>query len=135
VVSELFKDLPQWAGTVPQWGLFLVLCIAVVRTSPHWLETWSAMRVARSNRNAERIRELETQVRSCRAECDEKIANLHNEIYGLRTQRNAEQAGMLRAILSTIDSPALRKQLDLIESLEIGLRASPSKEDIDAKRS
>jgi hypothetical protein len=134
-VSELFKEFPTWIGTVPQWGLFFVLLIAVIRTSPHWLETWSAMRVARTNRNADRIRELEGQVRECRAECDEKIGRLHNEIYGLRTQRNAEQAALLRAILRTIDNPELRKQLELLESLEIGLRASPSLENDDVEGS
>lgn len=120
-IGDLLKGLPSWAGTVPQWGLFFLLAIAVIRTSPHWLETWSAMRLARSNRNAERIRELEMQVKECRVECDTKIASLHSELFAMRTQRNQEQAVIMKAILRTSNDPEVRKRLDLLEAMEASL--------------
>lgn len=117
----MFENIPSWAGTVPQWGLFLLFAIAVVRTSPQWLTTWVTLRLARSNRNADRIKELEGQVRECRTECDQKIETLHNEIHGLRTQRNAEQAIIMRAILRTSNDPDVRKRLELLEAMEASL--------------
>jgi hypothetical protein len=120
-VGAILKELPAWAGTVPQWGLFFLLLIAVVRTSPQWISAWVKMRLVRSNQNAERIRELVQQVRECRTECDEKIEALQLEIYGIRTQRVSEQIALMRAILRTVESPELRKQLELLEAMQISL--------------
>jgi hypothetical protein len=111
----------RYIGTVPQWGVFFLLIIVAIRTSPKWLEVWSAMKIARSNRNAARIRELEEKLNNCHTECQEKITGLHNELYAMRTQRNSEQAGIIRAILQTVDDPALRKQLNMLESVQKGL--------------
>lgn len=108
-------------GTVPQWGVLIVLAIAVVRTSPQWLTTWVTWRLARSNRNRDRIIELEGQVKACRDECDEKIDKLHTEIFGLRTQRNASDAVIMRAILRTSNDPDVRRRLELLEAMEASL--------------
>lgn len=117
----MLDKIPSWIGTVPQWGVLVVLAIAVVKTSPQWLTTWVTWRLARSNRNRDRIIDLESQVRECRTECDEKIAKLHNEVFGLRTQRNASDAVIMRAILRTSNDPDVRKRLELLEAMEATL--------------
>lgn len=120
-IDAWLDKIPPWAGTVPQWGLFIVLCIAVVRTSPQWLTVWSSLRLARSNRNRDRIQELEAEVHRCHHECQEKIGALQEVIQGLREQRNAEQLAIMRAIVRMSDDPAVKQQLQLLESMEASL--------------
>lgn len=120
-MNELFKDLPAWFGTVPQWGMFLLLLIAVIRTSPQWLSTWASLKVARSNRNRERIIELEKQVHECQRECEEHKKYLREEINGLKQQRLAEQATIMRAILRMSNDPEVERQLHLLETIQATL--------------
>lgn len=114
-------DWPNWLGTPLQAGTFIAVLIVALRTSPAWLTTWSTMRLARSNANAERIKHLEEQVRECRKECDDQTATLRNEIHGLRQQRNHEQLVIMRAIVNMSNDPAVKQQLELLEAMEISL--------------
>lgn len=114
-------NLPNWFGTVPQWGMFVLLGIAIVRTSPQWLTTWSTLRLAKSNANAERIKVLEQQVRDCIAECSAHTRQLQDKIQGLQSQRNAEQLVVMRAIVGMSNDPAVKRQLELLEAMEISL--------------
>lgn len=131
-VDAWLTKLPEWAGTVPQWGVVLLLLIAVVRTSPNWLETWAKLRLARSNRNKERIEELELQVRECREQCDRETQALQQQIHGIREQRLAEQLSMMRAIVRMSGDPEVKKQLDLLEAMQISLMRTQHKEDGEA---
>lgn len=118
-LDSWLDKLPSWAGTAPQWGMFIVLAIAMVRTSPAWVQAWSAWKIAASNRNRSRIRELEQQVHDCHKECETKIAVLTMELHSMRAQRNAEQLSIMRAIVRMSGDPAVKQQLDLLEAIEI----------------
>lgn len=120
-IDTALDALPWWAGTVPQWGLVLLLAIAVVRTSPQWLSTWSTMRLAASNHNRDRIKDLEDEVHRCHRECEERIQILQDIVQGLREQRNAEQLAIMRAIVRMSGDPQVKHQLDLLESMEVKL--------------
>jgi hypothetical protein len=123
-MQELAVDWPMWLGTPLQGGTFVLLLIFVVRTSPAWLTTWSSLRLAKSQRNTDRIKELEKQVKDCRAECDAQTRELQDQIQGLRQQRNTEQLVIMRAIVSMSGDPAVKQQLELLEAMEISLASS-----------
>lgn len=120
---EFFEKLPDWIGTVPQWGVFVLLAIAVVRTSPQWLTTWVTLRMERSNRTAARIAELEEQVAECQRECEEHKKILREEVHGLKAQRLAEQGILMRAILKMSNDPDVARQLQLLEAMQTSLGA------------
>lgn len=121
-LDKFFDTLPPWLGTLPSWGIFILLCVAVVRTSPAWLTTWAQLRLAKSNENAQRIANLEQQVLDCIKDCDEHKKQAHKEIQGLRTQRNAEQLVIMRAIVSMSNDPVVKQQLELLEAMEVSLK-------------
>jgi len=112
-------DWPAWLGTPLQGGAFVLLLILAVKTSPAWLTTWSTMRLAKSNANAERIAALERQVKECRDECAAQERRLLDQIHGLRTQRNTEQLAIMRAIVRMSGDPMVKQQLELLEAMEI----------------
>jgi hypothetical protein len=91
--------------------MFIALVIVAIRTSPAWLTTWSTLKLATSNRNAERIKELEAQVKACQ-----------ETIEGLRKQRNHEQLVIMRAIVGMSSDPQVKQQLELLEAMEISLK-------------
>jgi hypothetical protein len=125
---EELDKLPDWVGTAPQWGLFIVFAIAVIKTSPQWLTTWSALRLAKSNRNSSRIKDLEEQVRVCREECDRDRRNFRIEIEGLRKQRNTEQLAIMRAIVRMSSDPEVKRQLELLEGIEISFSGADNEQ-------
>lgn len=98
--------------------MVILLLIAVVRTSPQWLATVAAARTARSNRNAERITDLEAEIKKCREDCDRETELLRQHIHGMERQRNSEQRAIVRAILQTISDPSVKKQLEMLESIQ-----------------
>ncbi len=118
---DFIEKLPSWAGTLPQWGVFVLLLIAVVRTSPEWLNTWTRLRAERSNRLGKRILELEQQVKECQRECDEHKELLRREVHGLKTQRLAEQTTIMKAILRMSNDPEVARQLTLLEAMSASL--------------
>jgi hypothetical protein len=120
-LDTALNSIPSWAGTVPQWGLVLLVAIAVVRTSPQWFETWVQARREWHDRHGRRIKDLEEQLAECRRECDEQREIHRTEIDGLRKQRNSEQLAIMRAIVRMSGDPAVKQQLTLLEAMEEGL--------------
>lgn len=115
------KDIPSWIGTVPQWGMLIVLCIAIVRTSPQWL---SALLTAAHNKRASyanRITELEEAVKFCREECDRQTGLLYEEIHGMRRQHVQEQISLINSIIQSVDAPQLKLFLRTLESVQRNL--------------
>lgn len=118
MLASMIKDLPVWAGTVPQWGMFILLAIAVVRVSPQWL---NSLLTATQNKRAsqgQRITELEEAVKFCREECDRQTEMLHKEIHGLRRQHIQEQISLINTIIQSVDAPQLKLFLRTLESVQ-----------------
>lgn len=120
-VVSVLRTWPEWAGSIPLWGVFVLLAIIAVRTSPQWLETWSRLKLAKEQRVASRITELEGRLADCEIRCTEEKRELRDEIEGLRRQRNAEQLVIMRAIVDMSNDPAVKQQLALLEAVEISL--------------
>lgn len=120
-MQSMVLDWPTWLGTPLQGGTLLILTIFLIRTSPAWYTTWSTLRLAKSNQNAERIKDLEQQIIDCRRDCDEQTNELRKEIQGLRQQRNSEQLVIMRAIVGMSGDPAVKQQLELLEAMEVSL--------------
>lgn len=105
---NVVSSLPSWAGTLPQWFILVSFLFAMYRLS--------------FTDNAAIRRELAARIETLKSdhvECIEKLKKLQDEIEGMRVQRIAEQIAMMRAILRTVEDPALRKQLEMLESLQV----------------
>lgn len=138
-MMDLLKGLPNWVGSVPQWGMFILLLIAVVRTSPQWLGVWSNMKLQASNRVATRITELESNLREahrdydekiqkCRDDCDkqtkflqDEIGDLEDAIAGMRKQHIQEQISLINTIIESVDAPQLKLFLRTLETVQRNL--------------
>lgn len=134
MLDAMVDKFPGWVGTVPQWGMFILLAIAVVRTSPQWLSTYSSMRLAASNRNRDRIRELEEEVHRCHRECEERIGKVGKELQGMRDQRVTEQLALMRAVVRMSGDPQVKQQLELLEAIQAGRIAAANQQDEDDVR-
>jgi len=127
-MGEIAKDLPAWFGSVPQWGMFILLLIAVVRTSPQWLESLIKAAQARRDRTQTRITELEKAVKECQDECakqtqvlNDTIRDLEEQMHGMRRQHIQEQISLVNAIIESVDNPLLKKMLGALESVRQNL--------------
>ena len=110
-MGELFQGLPSWVGTLPQWGILLSFVFAM------WKITFADSTAMRKELNV-RISELKRD----HSECVARMLHLQKTIDGMRRQRVSEQIAMMRAILRTVEDPTLRKQLEMLEALEINLQ-------------
>lgn len=125
---QLLESWPTWAGSAPMWGMFILVAIITVRTSPQWLETWSRLKLARAQQVSTRISELEQQIDNCHAECAEQIKKLTDELHGERRARVQEQASLIMAILKSVKSPELEQVLSTMESVQLAIRIDAGKE-------
>lgn len=123
-------DWSSWltSGTPPQWLLLAVLVIALLRYGPVWHKQMLDAKAAERGRTVDRVNVLENKLSQLRADCDAEtkllkaeIASLHKEINGLRAQRIQEQISIIRGIIATVDSPELKRQLSLLESVQEAL--------------
>lgn len=129
-------DNINWAhwltsGTPPQWALLVIVIIAVLRYGPIWHKQVIDAQADKRLRYSVRIGELEDKLRKLRSDCDQETANLkkeikglHDEINGLRAQRITEQMAIIRGILQTVDSPELKRQLSMLEAVQIAIGSS-----------
>jgi hypothetical protein len=119
-------DLPAWMlqylGTVPQWGMFFLLLIVFIRTSPDIMKAWFEQAKAKREQHGNRITELEAQVKECREECDKVHADYRKEILGLQAQSIQEQLSLVSIIMQTVDNPMLHQ---LFEQLQRHKAAQP----------
>jgi hypothetical protein len=114
------------SGTPPQWALLVICVVAFLRYGPTWQK--QALEAAANRRSGQgaRITELENKLRELRINCDKEalelrneIRGLHTELDGLRRQRVSEQIAIISGILQTVDSPDLKRQLQMLESVQL----------------
>lgn len=143
-MNGIIEWWPYAIGSPLQGGMLVALVALAVRTSPAWLTTWSAMRLAKSNANAARIAELEKQVKQCYDECSDvkrehaeslnTLREEHNEamrlmnerLLGEQRQRIQEQVSLISAIMRSVDSPDLHKVLTTLESVQTVIKPERS---------
>jgi hypothetical protein len=106
-------------GTPAQFATLALILIALIKVWPIIQKQLHDITNQREGRYGERIKHLETELHRCHEECTTKIQGLTEIIDGLKAQRIAEQIAMMRAILRTIDDPNLRKQLEMLEALQM----------------
>lgn len=124
-MDDLIAGLPAWVSSVPIWGLFATVLIAVIKIWPTLQAQAISERLAKRDRYITRITELEAAVEECRRQCDEDQENmrvtidgLRDEIYGLRRQHVQEQISMINSIIESVDSPVLKNLLKTLQSVQ-----------------
>jgi hypothetical protein len=120
-MEEFVKILPSWMGTVPQWIIVGSLILALIKIIPIMRQQNIDSNRTTIGTLITRIDVLRQEVKDCRELCDEDTGKLKEEIHGLRTQRLAEQATLMRAILRTSNDPEVRKQLEILEAMQASL--------------
>lgn len=106
-LAEAFKTLTS-LGTVPQWGTFVIISLALIRMWPQMRE----MDYSEASKLRKELREMHGHLRKCEEECDIKCDKLQDEIYGMKAQRLQEQLAMLSAFPSQLMTPAMMEMLD-----------------------
>jgi RNA binding exosome subunit len=106
-------------GTPAQFATLALVLIALIKVWPIIQKQLHDITNQREGRYGERIKWLESELHKCHEECTEKIKALTEIVDGLKAQRIAEQIAMMRVILRTIDDPSLRKQLEMLEALQM----------------
>jgi len=101
------SSLPTWAGTIPQWGMLCGFFFAVWKLS-------FADSTAIRKEMAARIESLKDDHERCTSD----LENLRTELHGMRQQRTDEQLAIMRAIVRMSNDPDVKRQLDLLESME-----------------
>lgn len=125
------EGVPSWAGTAPQWAMFVTLVIAVLKMWPTYRKAdhddrrLSMDEAAALRREAAKLREevrnLGDSLNDCEEECRKEIKGLHEEMWGLRKQHIAEQISLINVILKSVDAPELHSLLEVLESLKMRL--------------
>jgi hypothetical protein len=119
-MEEFALVWPEWLGTPSQLALLVIVILALIKMWPIIQAKVLEATLVREGRYGERIKHLEEELQRCHEECSKKIESLRDTIMGMRDQRAAEQIAMMRAILRTVESPELRKQLEMLEALQPG---------------
>jgi len=128
-MSDMFsiKDfITDW--NVPGWGVFLLLCVTLVRVWPNLQKNNLEARDKRETRYSARITELEDAVEECRKECDQhkeilriELRKLELEMLGMRRQHIQEQISLVSAIYESVDSPVLKHLMTSLQSIQKAL--------------
>lgn len=121
----MFEGLPELSpliGTIPQWGMFILLAIAVVRTSPQWLQTLITAAKDRKDRLGKRISELEQKLHDCEEKCDQREAVFKEEIDRLKTkvnneawQRTQSEISLVTTLVRILPKPELQQVLEALQ--------------------
>ena len=127
----MLDGMPDWLGTIPQWGMFGALAailIALIKLAPAWRQQTLDQKNKDTERDdteqdrlREEIRVLREEFRECREECDAQTHALHEEIWGMRKQNIAEQISLINIILNTVDAPELKTLLHVLENVKSSL--------------
>lgn len=111
MLMQLFAvptQLSNYIGTVPQWGMLAAFGFAI----------WK-LALGDGQKIREELLTRVEQLKQDHDNCTESLNDLYRELDGMRRQRIQEQISMMRAILKTVEDPNLRKQLEMLEALQI----------------
>jgi hypothetical protein len=114
-------EIPGWllTGTVPQWGVFVVVLLAFLRLVIPWrqqnLDTMN--NICNSLRGE--VRELRERLDACEERCEKR----DRTILGMRKQSIAQQIGFANILMNALgkESPELRQMIKTLEGLENSL--------------
>lgn len=124
-MRSLVEQLPSWAGTFPQWGMLVTVLVVAIRVVPvlrkqtldsqagqvkEYAETCAALRAE--------VSELMDKLHACERQCAKDKKDLQEELHGMQKQRLAEQGAIMRAIVRMSGDPEVKKQLELLETME-----------------
>lgn len=115
---QILKALTS-LGTPVQFATFALVLITLIKVWPIIQKQLHDITNQREGRYGERIKWLESELHKCHEECAAALTAMRVELDGLKDQRRAEQIAMMRAILRTVDDPSLRKQLEMLEALQM----------------
>lgn len=115
-------------GTLPQWGMFVTLVVAVLGAWINYRRQNFDFTAAARKAYEDRIKELERKVEDCEgreADRTQEIKQLHEEMFGLRKQHIQEQISFAQAIISSLgrESPQLSMLLSALENGHRSLEA------------
>lgn len=139
----LAPEVPQWlaSGTAPQWGVFVVVLLALIRMSLPWRKLHiDAATQIRSELQA-RVKELKQDckdchhevavvraeadkaIQECRADCDKQTDALKEALLQRDRQRIQEQISTISAIINAVgDNPQLKTLLKTFESVQVAMK-------------
>lgn len=117
-MREFAALMPDWIGTVPAWGMFILMVMTAIKTYPLIQKNLLDAREGRESRYGKRISELEEAVAQCQRECAEQTQKLLNEIAGLRRNHIQEQISLVSAIIESVDNPLLKQLLTTMQSVQ-----------------
>lgn len=131
IPTELLGTIPGWitsAGVITILGIVLRYRLGWKKLSIEEQATANADRAdARDHISEEmvslreNIASLRKELRSCEAECADKIKALQEELWGEKRQRVAEQISFINTILKSVDAPALHTLLEALERSQLHL--------------
>lgn len=125
----MIGNLPNWAGTIPQWFLFAGVLVTLIKLYP-------ALQKQSLDSSAEQVKlyaetcvslrkevtALTEAVHNCERECAAQTKSLMDEIHGQRRQHMQEQISLISAIMQSVDSPQLKSLLRTLESVQVALK-------------
>jgi biopolymer transport protein ExbB/TolQ len=135
-----FSKFPAWAGSVPMWGVFAMVLIALIRVWPRLRELSIQERANVRDPYLRRIAELAADVKDCREscekqekelreeiaqnkrECDDRETRLKDEIDSLKTKINNEawqrvqsEISLVNTLVQVLPSAELKLILDALQ--------------------
>lgn len=130
MIWDWIDKLPEYVGTIPQWGMFLVLCGGLWRLvlSTRAQAFTHVDKVAEHYRNEvkvlrDEVSDLTNALRICERNCAEETQSLKDALLGEKSNRIQEQLSLINVILGTVESPELRAMMHTLESVQIAIRS------------
>ena len=115
------SEFPNWVGSLPTWGMFFLLAVAIVKQSIPWRQ--------QTIDSAAQIRkELQDRVAGLKkehADCMKTMRDLQEQIYGLRRQHIQEQISLINAIIESVDAPQLKMMLKTLQTVRLTVLREP----------
>jgi hypothetical protein len=108
-----------FTGTAPQWGVFVVVCLAFLRLVIPWRQQNMSSMSAICDRLSKEVAELRKRLDDCEVRCE----NRDEIISGMQKQSVAQQIGFARILMKSLgqDNPELKAMMKTLEQLEKGL--------------
>ncbi len=122
-MQAFLNSLPDWAGTVPQWGLFAAVLIAIIQTVPKLRQQTMDKEITDMERYRLEVVGLRDELKTCEEQCAKDLRDLQEELWGMRKQNIAEQISLINIILNSVDAPELKAMLKVLENVRSTLSA------------